>query len=318
VTTDNLTHLAAFAAVARHCSFARAAVELGLSPSAVSYAIRGLEERLGVSLFNRTTRSVALTDAGQRLLQRLAPALGDIGDALEEMNTFRAKPAGTLRINTSRAAAHLLLAPLIPRFLAAYPDVQLDIVDDDALADIVGGGFDVGVRFEESVPEDMVAVALGGRQRSVVIAAPGYLRGRSLPEHPRDLAGHDCIRYRFPSGRVYKWEFEKDGVELEIDVKGRVTLGDPPLCVQAALQGVGVAFMVEGYVDELVAQGRLVRLLEDWCPHFPGFMLYYPRQRRMSPALRAFIDLARQLSMPSTLAESGEDAGLGSIAILQG
>lgn len=295
--TDNLTHLAAFAAVARHQGFGKAAVELGLSPSAVSYAIRGLEERLGVSLFNRTTRSVALTDAGQRLLERLAPALGDIGDALDEMNDFRAKPAGTLRINTSRAAAHLLIAPLMPRFLAAYPDIHVEIVDDDALADIVGGGFDVGVRFEESVPEDMVAVPIGASQRLVVFAAPSYFVRRSPPAHPRDLLGHDCIRYRFPSGRVYRWEFEKDGVAVDIEVKGRITLGDPHLCVRAALDGIGVGFMIDTYVDDLVAAGRLVRVLDDWCPRFPGFMLYYPRQRRMSSALRAFIDLARHPAM---------------------
>lgn len=291
--TDNLTHLAAFVAVARHRSFGKAALELGLSASAVSYAIRELEERLGVALFNRTTRSVALTDAGRRLLDRLAPALRDVGDALEEMDEFRAKPAGVLRINTSRAAAHLLIAPLLPRFLAACPDIHLEIVDDDALADIVGNGFDAGVRFEESVPEDMIAVPLGASQRSVAFAAPRYIDGRPLPRHPSDLLGHDCIRYRFPSGRIYKWEFEKTGKALEIDVKGRITLGDPQLCVQAALDGVGVGFMLEGYVANLVAEGRLVRLLDDWCPRFPGFMLYYPRQRRMSSALRAFIDFVR-------------------------
>lgn len=291
--TDNLTHLAAFAAVARHHSFARAATELGLSPSAVSYAIRGLEERLGVALFNRTTRSVALTDAGQRLLERLAPALADVGAALDAMDEYRATPAGTLRINTSRAAALLVIAPLVARFLAACPHIHLEVVDDDGLTDIVGNGFDVGVRFAETVPEDMVAIPLGGLQRGVVIGSPQYFEGRRRPQHPNDLFEHDCIRHRFPSGRLYHWEFERDGMALAIDVRGRITVGDQQLCIRAALDGVGLGFLLEDQVKDLIDAGRLVRVLEDWCPRFPGFKLYYPRQRRMTSALRAFVDFVR-------------------------
>ncbi|MEL1262954.1 LysR family transcriptional regulator [Pseudoxanthomonas putridarboris] len=290
---DNLSHLAAFAAVARHGSFRKAGAELALSTSAISYAIRGLEERLGVSLFNRTTRSVALTEAGRRLLERLRPALRDVSDALEEMNNFRTAPAGLLRINTSRAACHLLVAPLMPRFLAAYPEIQLEIVEDDGLVDIVGGGFDVGIRFEETVPEDMVAVPIGPTQRVAMVGAPAYFARHPVPLHPDDLAVHDCIRFRFPSGRVYKWELEKEGVALELDVRGRLTVGTMDLWVRAALDGVGLAFVLEDYVGDLVREGRLVRVLEEWCPRFPGFMLYYPRQRQMPSALRAFIDLVR-------------------------
>ncbi len=281
--------------MARHSSFRKAGAELGLSTSAVSYAIRGLEERFGVNLINRTTRSVALTDAGQRLLERLQPILRDLGDALEEMNNFRATPSGTLRINTSHAAARLLVAPLMPRFLAAYPDLHLEILEDDSFVDIVGLGFDAGIRFEKAVPEDMVAIPIGATQRGAVVATPAYFDGHPVPRHPEDLLGHDCIRYRFPSGRLYKWEFEKDGVRIDLDVKGRITVGTTHLALQAALDGVGVGFALEKSVTEHIGEGRLVRVLDGWCPYFRGFMLYYPRQRRTSSALRAFIDMARSL-----------------------
>jgi DNA-binding transcriptional LysR family regulator len=290
----NLSHLVIFAAVARHSSFQKTAVETGMSTSAVSHAIRGLEERLGVSLFNRTTRSVALTDAGQRLLERLQPALRDVGDALEEMNNFRTTPTGTLRINTSRAAAHLLITPLLPRFLATYPDIHIEIVDEDGLVDVVGAGFDAGVRFEETIPEDMIGVPIGNARRFAAVGTPGYFERHSIPEQPGDLLHHDCIRYRFPSGRVFKWEFEKGNAKIGIDVKGRITLGDQGLAARAALDGIGLAFVLEDFVTDAIEDGRLVRVLSDWCPRFPGFMLYYPRQRRMPSALRAFIDIARR------------------------
>ncbi|GGF18178.1 transcriptional regulator [Aliidongia dinghuensis] len=290
----NLSHLAVFAAVARHCSFQRAAAEAGMSTSAVSHAIRGLEERLGVSLFNRTTRSVALTEAGQRLLERLQPALRDVGDALEEMNSFRATPAGTLRINTSRIAAHLLLAPLILPFLAAYPEIRLEIVEDDGLVDIVAGGFDAGIRFDEDVPEDMVGVRFGGPQRFAVVGSPGYFTRWPPPRHPPDLARHACIRHRFPSGRIFKWEFRQGSERFELEPAGPATLDMLGLGLRAALDGIGLAFLFEQLAAEAVADGRLVRVLDDWCPSYPGFMLYYPRQRRMPSALRAFIDMVRR------------------------
>lgn len=291
---DNLSHLAAFSAVARLGSFRKAGEELSLSTSAVSYAIRNLEERLGVNLFNRTTRSVALTEAGHRLAERLQPVLDGLGDALDEMNHFRGSAAGTLRINTSRAASYLLLMPLAARFLADYPDIRLEIGEDDSFVDIVKSGFDAGVRLLEAVPEDMVAVPIGPPLRSVVVASPGYLQGREPPRAPADLLRHECVRYRFPSGRYYKWEFEKDGEKMEIDVPGRIALSDVHAEVRAACDGIGIGYVPENYVAGLLASGRLVRLLDDWCPTFSGFMLYYPRQRRVSSALRAFIDMARQ------------------------
>ncbi|WP_313622561.1 LysR family transcriptional regulator [Achromobacter sp.] len=291
---DNLSHLAAFSAVARLASFRKAGEELSLSTSAVSYAIRNLEERLGVNLFNRTTRSVALTDAGQRLAERLQPVLHDLGDALDEMNHFRGSASGTLRINTSRAASYLLLMPMAARFLAAYPDIRLEIGEDDSFVDIVGSGFDAGVRLLEAVPEDMVAVPIGPPLRSVVVASPAYLQGRESPRHPADLLQHQCIRYRFPSGRYFKWEFKKGGETLEFDVPGRIALSDVHAEVRAAADGIGIGYVPENYVAGQLDAGTLVRLLDDWCPVIPGFMLYYPRQRRVSSALRAFIDMARQ------------------------
>jgi DNA-binding transcriptional LysR family regulator len=289
----NLSHLGLFAAVARHASFQRAAAEAGMSTSAVSHAIRGLEERLGVGLFNRTTRSVALTEAGQRLLERLQPALRDLGDALDEMNNFRTTPSGTLRINTSHVAAQMLIAPMLARFLAAYPEIHLEVAADDGLVDIVAGGFDAGIRFQEDVPEDMVGVRFGGVQRFAVVGAPAYFARHPPPQHPSDLARHACIRHRFPSGRIFKWEFERDGTWLEIDPTGPVTLTDQDTEARAMLDGVGLAFTFERMAAAALRDGRLVRVLDDWCPEYPGFMLYYPRQRRMSSALRAFIDFMR-------------------------
>jgi DNA-binding transcriptional LysR family regulator len=290
---DNLSHLAVFAAVARLGSFRKAAAELSLSASAASYAVRTLEDRLGVGLFNRTTRSVSLTEAGRHLLERLQPALGSVSSALEEMNLFRASPSGTLRINTFRDAALVVVAPLVERFLRMYPDIQLDIVSDDGLVDIVGMGFDVGIRYEESVPEDMVAVPVGPEQRFVVIGSPAYIARRGEPKHPDDLMRHDCIRYRFRSGAFYKWELAKDGVQLQLDVPGRLSVGDSELILRAALDGVALGFLPEHKVRALVAEGKLVCVLKDWCPPMAGMMMYYPRQRQMTSALRAFIDLAR-------------------------
>ncbi|WP_426286152.1 LysR family transcriptional regulator [Luteibacter sp. E-22] len=290
---DNLSHLAAFAAVARHASFRKAGAELTLSTSAISYAIRGLEERLGVTLFHRTTRSVSLTEAGQRLLERLQPALTDVNEALEEMNNFRATPAGTLRINMPRVTAQLLLPDLLPRFLATYPDIHFEAVDNDSLVDIVALGFDAGIRFLEAVPEDMIAVPIGGEQRGACVASPEYFATHGIPKHPNDLFQHDCIRFRFPSGRLYKWEFEQGATKLDLDVRGRVTFGDFRLSVEAALTGIGVTLVLEDQVADLVREGKLVRVLEDWCPPYPGFMLYYPRQRRVTSALRAFVEFVR-------------------------
>ncbi|MFK3847169.1 LysR family transcriptional regulator [Stenotrophomonas sp. NPDC078853] len=293
MATDNLTHLAAFAAVARHRSFRRAAAELALSTSAVSYAIRALEERLGVGLFHRTTRSVSLTEAGQRLMERLQPALGQVSDALEEMNQFRATPAGLLRINAARAAVPTQLSPRLVDFLRAHPDVRIEVTENDGLVDIVAEGFDAGVRLHEFVPEDMVAVPLGPALRGMIVASPAYLARHETPQHPRDLLRHQCVRFRFASGHLYKWQFERGDETLEIDVQGRITLSEQTTIVRAVLDGLGIAYVLEDAARPWLASGQLVSMLEDWSPPFPGFVLYYPRQRQMTSALRAFVDLLR-------------------------
>ena len=293
MATDNLTHLAAFAAVARHRSFRRAGAELALSTSAVSYAIRALEERLGVGLFHRTTRSVSLTEAGQRLMERLQPALGQVNDALEEMNQFRATPAGLLRINAARAAVPTQLSPRLADLLRAHPDVRIEVTENDGLVDIVAEGFDAGVRLHEFVPEDMVAVPLGPPLRGMIVASPAYLAQHETPQHPRDLLRHQCVRFRFASGHLYKWQFERGDEMLEIDVQGRITLSEQTTIVRAVLDGLGIAYVLEDAARPWLASGQLVSMLEDWSPPFPGFVLYYPRQRQMTSALRAFVDLLR-------------------------
>jgi DNA-binding transcriptional LysR family regulator len=285
--------LADFVAVATHQSFRRAAVERGVSPSALSHAIRGLEERLGVRLVNRTTRSVSLTEAGQRLLARVRPAFVDIADAMEEVNSFRDKPVGTLKLNVPRSAAPLILAPAIGAFVAAYPGMRLEIATDDRLVDIVAAGFDAGIRFGERVAKDMIAVRITSNVRFAVVGAPAYFSERPRPETPHDLREHACIRYRFPGGALYRWEFEKDGKEVEVDVDGPVTLDDQELMVEAAIQRAGLAFVFEHRAESHLSAGRLVRVLDDWCPPFPGLFLYYPSRRQMPAGLRAFIDLVQ-------------------------
>lgn len=285
--------LSVFLAIATHRSFRKAATELGLTASALSHSLRNLEERLDLRLINRTTRSVALTEAGQRLFNRVSPAFRDISDALEDLNSFRGAPVGALRINAAKTSAELVLLPLVTRFLRAFPDVSVDIVVDDGLVDVVAGGFDAGVRFGESIAGDMIAVPLGPRQRTAIVAAPDYLQTREIPQHPRDLLSLPCIRYRFADGRFYRWEFERGGTELEIEVDGPLTLDDQDLMVDAALAGAGIAYVFEGLVDRHLAEGRLVRLLEDWCPYYPGFFLYYPGRRQLPAALRAFVDFIK-------------------------
>jgi DNA-binding transcriptional LysR family regulator len=293
MTQPNLSHLAVFASVARHLSFQRAASVHSMSTSAVSHAIRGLEERLGVSLFNRTTRSVALTDAGRHFLSRLQPALSNVDDAVEAMNLYRSSPAGTVRINASRLAAHVVVAPVMARFLAAYPELSLEIINNDEMIDIVERGFDAGIRFDGTVPEDMVVVPLGPPCRFVIVATPGWVAEHGEPQTPRELQQHECIRYRFPNGRIYSWELEEDGRELPLEVPGRLVVGEQDMALRAALDGLGPAFIFETSARRYIESGALVPLLGAWCPDQPSFQLYYPRQRRISSALRAFIDVAR-------------------------
>ena len=285
--------LAGFLAIAKHRSFKAASVELGVTPSALSHALRTVEERLGLRLLNRTTRSVALTEAGERLFSRISPAFRDIADALEDLNTFRGKPAGTLRINSARQSARLVLIPLITKFLKAYPDIRVDLVINDALVDVVSAGFDAGVRFGETIAADMIAVPVGPRHRFAVVGSPGYFKKHKPPVTPHDLSKLPCIRYRFSSGAMYRWEFERGGIELDIEVDGPLTLGDQDLMLEAALDGAGLAYVFEQQAEQLIAKRKLVRVLADWCPAYPGFFLYYPSRRQVPAALRAFIDFSR-------------------------
>ena len=287
--------LSIFLSIAQHLSFSRAAVDLGLTPSALSHSLRALENRLGVRLFNRTTRSVALTEAGERLYGRLKPAFRDIEDALEDLNHFRDKPSGNLRITSGRQACELVLLPIASEFLQAYPDIRLEVVESDALLDIVAAGFDAGVRFGNRLEADMVSLPIGPDLRSVVVGSPAFFQRHPAPQQPEDLHALPCIRHRFPSGSMYRWEFERGGIEQEIDVNGPLTLGDVSLMVGPALQGLGLAYVFEDMVSEHLAAGRLVQVLADWCPYYPGLHLYYPSRRHVPAPLKAFIDFARNV-----------------------
>jgi DNA-binding transcriptional LysR family regulator len=288
-----LTDLSAFVAVATHRSFSRAAAALGLSPSALSHTVRGLEERMDLRLLNRTTRSVAPTEAGERLLERLRPALRDIADALEDANIFRDKPTGRLRLNVPRSAAVLLLAPVITRFVRTYPEMQLEITTEGRFVDIVAAGFDAGVRFGESVERDMVAVRISADLRMAVVGSPAYFRTHPRPRRPHDLPDHACIHFRLPGGSLYRWEFEKAGEAMEVEVDGPLILGDQELMVGAAIDGAGLAMVLEPHARPHLRAGRLKRVLAEWCPPFPGYFLYYPSRRQVPAGLRAFIDMMR-------------------------
>lgn len=285
-----LSQLAVLATVAQCGSFRGAAKELAIAPSAVSHAVSSLEARLGVRLLARSTRSVAPTEEGAQLLERLRPALSEIDLALESAIEARDRPAGNLRLTVPRTAAHLALTPRLGAFAAAYPDIVLEIVIDDRFTDVVEGGFDAGVRLGESLQRDMIAVRIGPNLRGAVVGTPSYFETRPKPQHPRDLAAHRCIRFRFSSGIIYRWEFEKNGEEIEIPVQGPLILDEDHLIANAAVDGAGLAFVFEGYVRDPLAAGKLVRVLEDWCPPFDGFFVYYPSRRQMRPALRAFVD----------------------------
>ncbi|CAN7249649.1 LysR family transcriptional regulator [Pararhizobium sp. LjRoot238] len=287
------TDLSVFLAIAQHRSFRKAAVELGVTASALSHALRAVEERLDVRLVNRTTRGVGLTEAGERLFERVRPAFLDIDAALEELDTFRGQPFGKLRINAPRAAAKLVLLPIIARFLREHPAIEVEIVVDDALVDMVSGGFDAGVRFGETIAADMIAIPIGARHRFAVVASPDHFERYAKPVTPYDLKNHPCIRYRFASGAFYRWEFERGGLDVDIDVQGPLTLGDQDTMLQAAMDGAGLAYVFESQASQAVADGRLVSVLEDWCPYYPGFFLYYPSRRQLPGPLRAFLDFVK-------------------------
>ena len=284
----------AFVAVAERRSFAKAAVQLGISRSRLSETISGLEARLGVRLLNRTTRSVAPTAAGERLLARLRPLLDDFAGALDSINAFRDKPAGLLRLTVPPPVASFMLAPLVSHFLAQYPAIDLEISVDAALTDIVAGRFDAGMRAGERVERDMIAVRIGEVIGGVVVAAPDYLARHKRPTTPRDLEAHNCIRIRFPSGVILPWQFEKKGKQVEVAVEGRLTLNDPELAIRAAVDGVGVLYTGLGYAASEIKAGRLVPLLEDWRTPAAAIFLYYPSRRQVPAPLQALIEFLRE------------------------
>lgn len=293
-----LSDLTAFVTIANHRSFRKAADELGVSPSTLSHVMRGLERDMDVRLLHRTTRSVALTEAGERLLARLQPVLQELTVVLDGVNDFRERPAGKLRINSSETAARLLLQSVVPVFLARYPEVALDLVTENRLVDIVAEGFDAGIRLGETLPQDMHAVAFGGRLRFLAVAAPAYLAEHPAPRTPDELAQHRCIRGRMPSGKLYRWDFEKQGQSLSIDPVGILTLDHLGLMVEAAGAGMGIAYVFELAARPWLEAGTLVPVLADWAPTTAGLSLYYPGHRHMPLALRAFIDVLNEVFAP--------------------
>jgi DNA-binding transcriptional LysR family regulator len=291
---QNVNDLLAFRAVARERSFTRAAAQIGVSPSALSHAIRGLEERLGVRLLARTTRSVSPSAAGERLLAAIGPHFDGIETEIAALGALRDKPAGTIRITTGIHAAQTILWPALAKLLPDFPDLNVEISVNAGFVDIVEERFDAGVRLGETIAQDMVAVRIGPDFRMAAVASPGYLAGRAPPRTPQDLATHDCINLRFPTrGGLYAWEFEKGDRALNVRVEGRLVVNDIALARSAALDGAGIAYLPESYVEAEVGAGRLVRLLKDWCPPFPGYHLYFPSRRQQPPALALVVDALR-------------------------
>jgi DNA-binding transcriptional LysR family regulator len=291
----SLAELTAFLAIVRHQSFRAAADELGISPSSLSHLLRGMEERLGVRLFNRTTRSVATTDAGQQLARNVGPILAELDNALGDLGSLSGRTSGRLRINVSEIAAGELMRAIVPTFVERHPDVQLDLVTEGKLVDIVAEGFDAGVRLGEALPQDMVAVPFGGDVRFIVVASPDYLAKHGTPHTPDALAEHRCIRFRLPSGKMYRWEFERQRQSLKVDVPGSLTLDHIGLMVEAAAKGMGLAYVWSTKAEAEIDAGRLVTVLDDWTPPIPGHHLYYPSSRLMPAALRAFIEVIREV-----------------------
>ena len=290
----DLGDLTTFLVVAEERNFTRAAARLGSSQSAVSQTVRRLEASLGLSLLTRTTRSVALTLAGERLLANLRPAFDEIDSQLAAVTELRDKPAGAIRITTSQHAAEAVLWPVLERLLPEYPDVNVELSVDTGLRDIVADRFDAGVRLGEQIDKDMIAVRIGPDLRMAAIAAPDYLNRQGAPRTPQELTDHACINLRFPTrGGLYVWEFEKDGREVHVRVSGQLIFNETRLILKAACAGLGLAFVLEDHVREHLAEGRLVRVLEDWCPPFSGYHLYYPSRRQPAPAFALLVETLR-------------------------
>jgi len=291
---DELGDLMAFLAVAEERSFTKAAARLAMSQSMLSQIVRRIEERLGVKLLTRTTRNVSPTEAGEQLIATLRPAFLDIETRLTSISSFRDKPAGIVRLTTSQHAAETVIWPKISLLLADYPDVDVELSVDAALTNIVTDRFDAGVRLGERLEKDMIAVRIGPDLRMAVVGSPGYFAANPAPVEPQDLTAHPCINIRLPSsGALYSWEFERDGRELHVRVDGRLTFNHIPMALQAAADGFGLACVLEDQADEHLAKGKLVRVLEDWCPPFAGYHLYYPDRRQLPPAVRLVVEALR-------------------------
>lgn len=294
MSRPSLNDLNVFLAIARERSFTRAAAQMGVSTSALSHTMRGLEERLGVRLLTRTTRSVAPTDAGERLLAAIGPHFDGIEAELAALDDLRDRPAGRIRITTGAHAAQTILEPALARLLPRYPDIEVELSVDAGFVDIVPERFDAGVRLGETIAQDMVAVRIGPEKRMAAVAAPAYLAQCERPDKPQDLARHNCINLRFPTyGGLYAWEFEQDGRALNVRVEGQLIVNETALARQAALSGIGIAYLPEDSVMADVESGRLVRLLAEWCPPFPGYHLYYPSRRQHSAAFALLVDALR-------------------------
>lgn len=289
---NDLGELAAFAVVAEERSFTRAAVRLGISQSALSHSMRGLEKRLGLQLLARTTRSVSPTAAGTALLQDLTPALERIERSLAEARKRRESPTGRIRLIIPRPATYMVLLPKLARFARTYPEIVLEVTSSNDPVDLVAGEYDAGVQIGEFIQRDMIAVRVSKDLRLAVVGSPEYFKARKIPRTPRDLKDHACIGFRFSSG-IYRWEFEKGRKALTVNPQGPATFDDPDLVVQAVLNGVGIATTLEQPLSEMIAEGRLVQVLRDWCPTFPGYFLYYPSRRNQPAALAALINTLR-------------------------
>ncbi|MBY2908704.1 LysR family transcriptional regulator [Rhizobium leguminosarum] len=293
---SSLKELEAAIAIARRGTFRAAAIDLGMSTTALSHTISRLEAGLGVRLFNRTTRSVSLTDAGRLFVQQVGPTLQDLHAALDLVRSHRETPSGTIRINAAPFAARAIVSPLVLEFLRRYPDMNVDIVTEGKMVDIVKDGFDLGVRVEGLVPSDMIAVSLGRPQRHAVVGSPEYFEKHGKPTVPPDLLSHRCIRVRLPDGSLFRWRFEKDGESLQIDVRGPIALDETSLTRTAVIESAGVGYLFEQDILSDIEAGRVVRVLKDWTPPYPGLCLYYPGRRNLSAGVRALLDLAREFS----------------------
>lgn len=286
--------LSAFLAVARECSFTRAAKKLGTTQSALSHSVRKLENRLGVRLLTRTTRSVSPTEAGERLLGNIGPMFDDIEAEVAALSSFREKPAGMIRITVSQHAAATIIQPMLARFLPNYPDIKVEVSVDNQLVDIVADRFDFGVRIGEQVASGMIATRIGPDFRMIVVGAPSYFKNRTPPVTPQDLTSHNCINIRLPSyGALYPWEFEKDGREIKVRVDGQLILNNSPRIVDSAVAGLGLAWIPENIATPYLDDGRLIAVLDEWCVPFPGYHLYYPNRRHTSSAFTLFIEALR-------------------------